>query len=79
MKYCTKMGLCAWRSLLNGRASCVSTEPCELAVAPENDAQQLQAKIRAAIKEMERYHHTLDFGNGYRAFVEKMRELSAVQ
>jgi hypothetical protein len=47
MKYCTKMGLCMWRSLYNGRASCVSTEPCELAVAPENDAQQLQAKVAA--------------------------------
>jgi hypothetical protein len=47
--------------------------------ASSNSLQQLQAKIRAAIKEMERYHHTLDFGTGYRAFVEKMRELSAVQ
>ncbi len=78
MKYCTKMGLCAWRSLLNGRASCVSMEPCELAVAPENDAQQLQAKIAALANEIEcRTRDQVSISPSM--VVERLRQLSAVQ
>ena len=46
---------------------------------PSTDVQQLQAKIRAAIAKMEPYHHTLNFGTGYRDFITELRELSAMR
>lgn len=78
MKYCTKMGLCAWRSLLNGRASCVSTEPCELAVAPENDAQQLKAEILPLLTDALDEFADRKFDNGSYYLKQAMAKLSAV-
>lgn len=77
MKYCTKMGLCMWRSLYNGRASCVSMEHCLLAVAPENDAQQLKAEIAALASEIERRTRD-EVSISPSMVVEKLRQLSAV-
>jgi len=46
--------------------------------SPATPAQQLKAEIRSIITEMEQYHHKDDFGDGYKVFINKLRELSAV-
>jgi hypothetical protein len=37
-----------------------------------------KAEIRALLNEMAVHHHTENFGLGYRDFIDKLRELSAV-